>query len=42
MISLKNSEYVEVFGETAGGPLLRLNNVELRRRERLKLQMILP
>ena len=40
MISLKNSVYVEVFGETAGGRLLRLNNVEWRRGEKLKLQMI--
>ena len=41
MISLKNSVYVEVFGETARASLLRLNNVEWRRREKLKLQMIL-
>ena len=40
MISLKNSVYVKVFGETAGGRLLRLNNVEWRRGEKLKLQMI--
>ena len=40
MISLKNSVYVEVFGETAGGRLLRLNNVEWRRGEKLKLQII--
>ena len=40
MISLKNSVYVEVFGETAGGRPLRLNNVEWRRGEKLKLQMI--
>ena len=39
MISLKNSVYVEVFGETAGGRLLRLNNVKLRRGEKMKLQM---
>ena len=40
MLWLKNSVYVEVFGETAGGRLLRLNNVEWRRGEKLKLQMI--
>ena len=40
MISLKNSVYVEVFGETVGGRLFRLNNVEWRRAEELKLQMI--
>ena len=40
MISLKNSLYVEVFRETAGGRLLRLNNVEWRHGEKLKLQMI--
>ena len=31
MISMKNSVYVEVFGDTAGGRLLRLNNVQWRR-----------
>ena len=40
MISLKNSVYVEVFGETAGGRLLRLSSVEWRSREKLKLQII--
>ena len=40
MISLKNSLYVEVFGETAGGCLLRLNNIQWRHGEKLKLQMI--
>ena len=40
MISMKNSVYVEVFGDTAGGRLLRLNNVEWRRGERLRMQMI--
>ena len=40
MISLKNSVYVKVFGETAGGRLLRLNNVQWRRGERRTLQMI--
>ena len=38
MISLKNSLYVEVFGETAGGRPFRLNNVKWS--EKLKLQMI--
>ena len=40
MFSLKNSVNVEVFGETAGGHLLRINNVEWRRGGKLKLQMI--
>ena len=40
MISMKNSVYVEVFGDTAGGRLLRPNNVEWRRGERLWMQMI--
>ena len=40
MISMKNSVYVELLGDTAGGRLLRLNNVEWRRGEKLKLQMI--
>ena len=40
MISLKNSVYMEVFGKTAGERLLRLNNVEWRRGQKLKLQMI--
>ena len=40
MISLKNSVYLKMFGETVGGRLLRLNNVEWRRGERLKMQMI--
>ena len=40
MISMKNSVYVEVFGDTAGGRLLRLNNVEWRRAEKLRMQMI--
>ena len=40
MISLKNSVYVEVFGGTAGGRPLRLNNVEWRRGENLTFQMI--
>ena len=40
MISMKNWAYVEVFGDTAGGCLLRLNNVEWRRGARLRMQMI--
>ena len=40
MISMKNSVYVEVFGDTARGRLLRLNNVEWRRGEKLRMQMI--
>ena len=40
MISMKNLVYVEVFGDTAGGCLLRLNNVEWRRGEKLRMQMI--
>ena len=42
MISMKNSVYVEVFEDTAGGRLLRLNNVEWRRGEKLRMQMIPP
>ena len=37
MISMKNSVHVEVFGDTAGGRLLRLNNVEWRRGEKLRM-----
>ena len=40
MISMKNSVYVEVFRDTARGRLLRLNNVEWRRGEKLRMQMI--
>ena len=40
MISMKNLVYVEVFGHTAGGRLLRLNNNEWRCGERLRMQMI--
>ena len=40
MISLKNSLYVEVVGETARGRLLRLNNVQWRCGGKLKMQMI--
>ena len=40
MLSMKNSVYVEVFGDKAGGGLLRLNNVEWQRGEKLRMQMI--
>ena len=40
MISMKNSVYVEVFGDTAGGRLLRLDNVEWIHGEKLRMQMI--
>ena len=40
MISMRNSVYVDVVGDTAGGRLLRLNNVEWRRGEKLRMQMI--
>ena len=40
MISMKNSVYVEVFGDTAGGHLLRPDNVEWRRGKKLWMQMI--
>ena len=40
IILLKNSLYLEVFCETAGGRLLRLSNVKWRRGEKPKLQMI--
>ena len=40
MLGLKNTVYVEVFGDTMGQRLLRLNNVEWRRRERLRMQVI--
>ena len=40
MISMKNLVYVEVFGDTARGRLLRVNNVERRREEELRMQMI--
>ena len=40
MISIKNSVYVEVFGDIGGGRLLRLNNVEWGRGEKLRMQMI--
>ena len=40
MISMKNSVYLEVVRETAGGRLLRCNNVEWTREEKLRMQMI--
>ena len=40
MLGLKNAVYVEVFGDTMGQRLLRLNNVEWRRGELLRLQVI--
>ena len=40
MISMKISVYAVVFGDTAGGRLLRLNNVEWKRGEKLMMQMI--
>ena len=40
MVYMKNSVDVEVFGDTAWGRLLRLNNVEWRRAEKLRMQMI--
>ena len=40
MISLKNSMYVEVFGEKVGVYLLRFTNVEWRRGAKLNLPMI--
>ena len=40
MISMKNSVYVEVVRDTAGGRLLRLNNIEWGRGEKLRMQMI--
>ena len=40
MISIKNSVYVEVIEDTARGRTLRLNNVECRREEKLRMQRI--
>ena len=42
MIAMKNSVYVGVFREAAGKHLLRLNNVEWTRGEKLRMQMIAP
>ena len=40
MLGLKNAVYVEVFGDTIGQRLMRLNNVESRRGEPLRMQVI--
>ena len=40
MFGLKNAVYVEVFGDTMGQRLMRLNNVEWRRGEQLRMQVI--
>ena len=40
MLGLKNAVYVEVFGDTMGQRLMRLNNVEWRRGEPLRMQVI--
>ena len=40
MLGLKNAVYVEVFGDSMGQRLLRLNNVECRRGEPLRMQVI--
>ena len=40
MSGLKNTVYVEVFGDTMGQRLMRLNNAELRRGEPLRMQVI--
>ena len=40
MLGLKNAVYVEVFGNTMGQRLMRLNNVEWRRGEPLRMQVI--
>ena len=40
MISMRDSVYVQVFGDTAGGRLLRLNNIKWRRGQKLRMQMI--
>ena len=40
MLGLKNAAYVEVFGDSMGQRLLRLNNVEWRRGEPLRMQVI--
>ena len=40
MLGLTNAVYVEVFGDTMGQRLMRLNNVEWRRREPLRMQVI--
>ena len=40
MLGLKNVVYVEVFGDTMGQKLMRLNNAEWRRGEPLRMQVI--
>ena len=40
MLGLKNAVYVEVFGDSMGQRLLRLNNAEWRRGEPLRMQVI--
>ena len=40
MLGLKNAVYMEVFGDSMGQRLLRLNNVEWRRGEPLRMQVI--
>ena len=40
MLGLKNAVYVEVFGDTMGQRLMRLNNVDWRRGERVGMQVI--
>ena len=40
MLGLKNAVYVEVFGETVGQRLMRLNNAGWRRGEQLRMQVI--
>ena len=40
MLGLKNAVYVGVFGDTMGHRLVRLNNPEWRRGERLRMQVI--
>ena len=40
ILGLKNAVYVEVFGDTMGQRLMRLNNVEWRRGEPLRKQVI--
>ena len=40
MLQLKNAVYVEVFGDTMGQRLMRLNNAEWRRGEPLRRQVI--
>ena len=40
MLGLKNAVYVEVFGDTMGQRLMRLNNAEWRRGETLRMQVI--